>query len=242
MRQDFNWSQLDRTSLYNMLYTAGSDIVGQKMPVKLLHKRLSSHIKSCLPVSVRKWQYDYKQDRGFPYMGGSYDSVLDKKGKKKFIEVVLSYHPSDSEARITQYRWTRLCSLFADTILHEMIHMRQYRSRNFKNIPGYESTAHYHKQRQDQEYYGHRDEMGAFSFNIACDMLDRFGYDPVEIRRYMDSMRAKRHKSTSYCKFLTAFDWDHDHVKVRQMKQKILKQLEYAAYGRPFKTTTHLTY
>jgi len=109
-------------------------------------------------------------------------------------------------------------------------------------IPGYESTAHYHKQRQDQEYYGHRDEMGAFSFNIACDMLDRFGSDPVEIRRYMDSMRAKRHKSTSYCKFLTAFDWDHDHPRVRQMKQKIMKQLEYAAIGRPFKTTTHLTY
>jgi predicted Zn-dependent protease len=84
--------------------------------------------------------------------------------------------------------------------------------------------------------------MGAFSFNIACDMLSRFGLDPVAIRRYMNSMQAKRHKSTSYYKFLTAFDWDHDHVKVQQMKQKILKQLEYAAIGRPFKTTTHLTY
>ena len=242
MRQDFNWSQLDRNNLYTMLYQAGSDIVGKKMPVKMLHQRLSAHIKSCLPVSVKKWQYDAKQDRGFPYMGGSYDSSLDRKSKQKFIEIVLSYHPHDQEVRITKYRWTRLCSLFADTILHEMIHMRQYRSRNFKDIPGYESTAHYHKQRMDQEYYGHRDEMGAFSFNIACDMLDRFGYDPVEIKHYMATMRAKRHKSSSYCKFLTAFDWDHDHVKVRQMKQKILKQLEYAAIGRPFKTTTHLTY
>ena len=224
-----------------MLYSAGSDIVGQKMPVKLLHKRLSAHIKSCLPVTIKKWQYDHKQDRGFPYMGGSYDSVLDKKGKQRFVEVVLSYHPKDREICITNYRWRRLCSLFADTILHEMIHVRQYRSRNFKDIPGYESTAHYHKQRQDQEYYGHRDEMGAFSFNIACEMLDKFGYDPVTIRNYMDNL-PKRLKKGTFTKFLATFDYNHDHIKVKQMKQKVLKQLEYAAIGRPFKTTTHLTY
>ena len=62
------------------------------------------------------------------------------------------------------------------------------------------------------------------------------------LKKYMDSMQAKRHKKTTYHKFLTAFDWNHDHVKVRQMKHKILKQLEYAAIGKPFKTTTHLTY
>jgi hypothetical protein len=241
MRQDFNWSQLDRDNLYSMLYSTGRDIVGQKITVKSLHKQLGSHIKSCLPVSIKKWQYDTKQDRGFPYIGGSYDSVQDKKGKKRFIEVVLSYHPADTEVRITEYRWRRLCSLFADTILHEIIHMRQYRSRNFKDIPGYESTAYYHKQRMDQEYYGHRDEMGAFSFNIACELLDKFGYDPLSIHVYMDTVTSRTKKGT-FTKFLATFDWNHNHTKVRQMKQKVMKQLQYAAYGRPFKTTTHLTY
>jgi hypothetical protein len=242
MRESFNWSLLDRTNLYSMLYTAGRDIIGKKIPVGLLQKKLSSKIKLHLPVKVVRVHSNRKHNPKLVYMGGTYYSDLDKKKRNRFIEIVLSYHPDAEEIRMTEYRWTRFCSLFADTILHEMIHMRQYRSRNFKDIPGYESTAHYHKQRQDQEYYGHRDEMGAFSFNIACDMLDRFGYDPVEIRSYMDSKQAKRHKSSSYCKFLTAFEWDHDHKKVRQMKQKIIKQLEYANIGRPFKTTTHLTY
>ena len=242
MRKSFNWSQLDRNNLYSMLYSAGRNIVGKKLPVGVLQKHLSSHIKSNLPVKVVRCQRDTKHNPKLIYMGGTYYSDLDKKKKKRFMEIVLSYHPATEQIRMTEYRWTKLCVLFADTILHEIIHMRQYRSRNFKDIPGYESTAYYHKQRQNQEYYGHRDEMGAFSFNIACDMLDRFGYDPAEIRSYMDSMQAKRHKNSSYCKFLTAFDWNHNHKKVRQMKQKILKQLEYAAYGRPFKTTTHLTY
>lgn len=241
MRRDFNWSLLDRNNLYSMLYGAGRDIVGRKMPVNLLHRRLSSHIKSNLPVSIKKWQYDAKQDRGFPYIGGSYDSVLDKKGTKRFVEVVLSYHPNDREVCITEYRWKRLCSLFADTILHEMVHMRQYRSRNFKDIPGYLSTAELRKQRVDQEYYGHRDEMGAFSFNIACELIDKFGNDPVAISRYMDTVSGRVKKGT-WPRFLKTFDYDHDHIKVRQMKQKVLKQLEYAAIGRPFKTATHLTY
>lgn len=242
MRKNFNWSQLDRNNLYGMLYGAGRDIVGKTIPVGLLQKKLSSHIKAHLPVKVVRVQQDRKHNPKLVYMGGTYYSDCDQLGYNRFMEIVLSYHPATEQIHMTKYRWTKLCSLFADTILHEIIHMRQYRSRNFKCIPGYESTAHYHKQRLDQEYYGHRDEMGAFSFNIACDMLERFGYDPVEIRSYMDSYRPKRHKSTSYCKFLTAFDWNHDHAKVCQMKQKILKQLEYAAIGRPFKTTTHLTY
>jgi len=241
MRRDYNWSQLNRSNLYSMLNRAGADIVGQHITVKTLHRRLSAHIKSCLPVTIKKLQHDAKQDRGYPYMGGSYDSVLDRKGKKKFIEVVLSYNPKDQAVCITKYRWRRLCSLFADTILHEIIHMRQYRSRNFKDIPGYESTAYYHKQRQDQEYYGHRDEMGAHAFNIACELLDQFGYDPVAIRHHMDTVSLRRRRGT-FSKFLAAFDGDHNHIKVRQMKQKVLRQLEYASIGRPFKTTNHLTY
>lgn len=242
MREGFNWSLLDRDNLYSMLYRAGRDIVGQQMSVNQLQKRLSSHIKSKLPVRVVRVQRDTKHDPKVVYMGGTYYSDLDQAGCNRFMEIVLSYHPNAREIKITKYRWNRICMLFADTILHELIHMRQYRSRNFKSIPGYESTAHYLKQRQDQEYYGHRDEMGAFSFNIACDMLDRFGYNPAVIKSYMDGSQARRHKSSSYCKFLTAFDWNHNHTKVRQMKKKILKQLEYAAIGRPFKTTTHLTY
>ena len=84
MRKDFNWSLLDRNNLYSMLYGAGCDVVGQKLPLNLIHSRLSKHIKSSLPVSIKKLQYDPTQDRGFPYMGGSYDSILDKKGKKRF--------------------------------------------------------------------------------------------------------------------------------------------------------------
>ena len=241
MRKNFNWSLLDHNNLYSMLYSAGVDIVGQKMSINEFQKYLSAHIKTKLPINVTRRHSNRDQVRGFPYIGGLYDSIVDKRGKGRAISLVVSYHPEDTAVKITEYRWTKVCSLFADTILHEIIHMRQYRSRNFKDIPGYESTAYYHRQRMNQEYYGHRDEMGAHSFNIACEMIDRFGYDPAAIRHYMDTLTSRTKRGT-FTKFLATFDWDHDHIKVRQMKQKVMKQLEYAAIGCPFKTTTHLTY
>jgi hypothetical protein len=241
-RKPFNWSLLDRYNLHSMLYTAGREIIGKKLSIKDFQKVLSSHIKANLPIKVIKKQYDYSQKPGLVYMGGTYYSDNDKLGCNRYIEIVLSYHPLDTAIKMTEYRWTRICSLFADTILHEVIHMRQYRSRNFKTIPGYESTAYYHKQRVSQEYYGDADEMGAFSFNIACDMIDRFGYDPYSIQKYMDSMQAKRHKKTTWHRYLSAFEWNHEHKKIRQMKRKVLHQLEYAYVGKPFRTTNHLTY
>ena len=242
MRKDFNWSLLDRDNLYCMLYSAGKDFVGKKIEVKELQKQLSTHIKSRLPIKVIRKQNDLKQNRGFIYVGGTYYSELDANFNNKFIEVVLSYHPLDKFIKLTEYRWSRICSVFADTVLHEVIHMRQYRSRNFKAIPGYESTAYYHKQRVTQEYYGDRDEMGAFAFNIACEMVDRFGPNYAAVQKYMDSMQAKRHKKTTYHRYLSAFDWNHNHPRMRQMKKKILRQLDNAYAGKPFKTTNHLTY
>jgi hypothetical protein len=126
--------------------------------------------------------------------------------------------------------------------MHELIHMRQFRARNFKSIPGYQSTAESSKERKEQEYLGDRDEMGAFAFNIACEMIDRFDYDPSTIKSYMDSNGATRHKNSWWYSYLKTFNFNHNHKIIRRMKRKVLTQLENAYDGKPFKTTNFLTY
>ncbi len=239
-RKPFNWSLLDRNNLYSMLNQVGSGIVGKKLSIATIHKLLSTHIKAHLPVRV-KYKEDPGQEPGLIYMGGAYYSDHDRAGNRQ-IEIVLSYCLFDEHLTITRNRWSRLCSLFADTILHEIIHMRQYRTRNFKSIPGYESTAHLAKQRRDQEYYGDKDEMGAFAFNIACELVDKFGYDPTAIWSYLDSNAAKRNKRSTYLRYLRSFEFNHNHKIIRKMKRKIMNQLPYACHGKPFKTTDYLTY
>jgi hypothetical protein len=240
-RQAFNWSLLDRATLYSMLYELKSEIVDKRLPIGEITRQLSKHIKVHLPIKVTSSKHKPVRP-GELWIGGAYYSDLDKAGKKRFIEVELAFPADVQTMKTSSYRWERICTLFADTVLHEIIHTRQYRARNFKNIPGYESTAYYAKDRAWQQYYGDRDEMGAHSFNLAQDMIDKFGFDTRAIKEYLDSPVPKRVRPNGWGRFMKSFEYDHAHPKVNQMKKKIMTQLENAYYGKPFKTTNHLTY
>jgi len=214
--------------------------VGKSLTTTKIQKLISKHVKAWLPVKVvSHMQSDNKP--GYIYMGGMYHSDYDKKYKTA-IELNLHYHPSDTTLKITDYRWKRMALRFADIMLHEIIHMRQFRARHFKLIPGYQSTAASTKERKEQEYYGDRDEMGAFAFNIACEMLDRFGYEPTVIKHYMDSDGARRHKNSWWFSYMKYFNGNHAHPILRRMKLKVLRNLENAYECKPFKTNTYLTY
>ena len=240
-RQAFNWSALDRNTLYSTLYELKSEIVDRRLPIGEITRLMSKHIKARFPLKVTSNRYKPVKP-GEVWVGGVYHSYFDVAGHKRFIEIELAFPTTANTMKTSLYRWERICKLFADTVLHEIIHTRQYRARNFKDIPGFESTAYYAKDRREQEYYGHRDEMGAHSFNLAQDMIDKFGFDTRAIKTYLDSPVPKRVRPNGWGRFMKAFEYDHTHPKVSQMKRKIMSQLEYAYNGKPFKTTNHLTY
>ena len=240
-RRAFNWSALDRNMLYSMLYELKSKIVDKRLPIAEIISIVSKHVKSHLPIKVTSSRFKPVKP-GEVWIGGAYHSYLDNLGNKRFIEVELVFPTAADTMKTSLYRWERMCRLFADTVLHEIIHTRQYRARNFKDIPGYESTAYYAKDRREQEYYGHRDEMGAHSFNLAQELIDKFGFEISDIKEYLDSPVPKRVRPNSWGRFMKAFEYDHSHPKVVQMKRKIMTQLENAYLGKPFKTANHLTY
>lgn len=239
-RKPFNWALLDRENLYTMLYELKPYIVGKRLAIKTLQKLLSDHIKWHLPIKVTL-KRDISHDNGVVYIGGAYYSSYDI-DDRRHVEIVFSYKDTDSKIKLSETRWDRMCRLFADTMLHEIIHIRQYRTRSFKDIPGYESTAYYARDRREQEYYGHKDEMGAFSFNIACELYDKFGEDFDAAKHYLDTNLAKRAKKSGWHKYMKTFDWNHNHPVIRAMKKKIIRNLPYAQIGKPFKTPDHLTY
>lgn len=238
-RKPFNWYSLDREILFDMLNGARNQIVGRELLVEELHKILTKQVKKHLPVRV-KMQRDASHEPGLLYIGGGYYSDQDRKRKDKFIEVVFSYFMFDKHLTISAYRWSRVCEVFADTILHEIIHMRQYRTRKFKDLPGYESTALLAKTRRTQNYYGHPDEIGAYSFNIACELYEKFGDDRKAINKYLDSKNVYRTKRSTYLSYLKIFEANHPVLK--RLKKKVLFYLPYAEIGKPFKSSDYLTY
>ncbi len=236
----FDWSELDRLKLHGIFYKSRKQIVGKVLLIEEIHKILSSNIKQHLPVKIKMLR-SAEQESGSLYIGGCYYGDQDEENEKKFIEIVLSYFVWDEFLKISNYRFRRLCEVFADTVLHEIIHMRQYRTRNWKYIPGYESAAHLAKQRKNQNYYGHPDEIGAYAFNIACELYDRFGTNWQAAKRYLDSNMALKHKRSNYIRYLKTFDCNHNHPVIKKLKKKVIYYLPYTIIGKPFKTSYYLT-
>jgi hypothetical protein len=232
---NFDWSMLDRHGLIEFLAEISPKLVGQKLTNSKFHSILSKHIRSKLPIRVLK-KSDTKVDFGYVYTGGAYYSD-DDKSRKTCIEIIFVYNPFIETLTFTAQRFRKMCVLFADTILHELMHMRQYRSRKFKELPDYASTAEKTEQRQEQEYLGNPDEIDAYGFNIACELMDKFNGNEKQVIRYLsEDQRGLRRRHNCWRMYLKAFNHDHNHVIIKRLKKKVMRYIPYAELGRPYRS------
>ena len=182
--ENFDWSVLNRNSIITLMRTLSSEIVRQPLTVEQFHKKITTLLKKHLPVRVRK-AFSPKVDPGFVYVGGCYHSAYDE-DYKKCIEILFQYRAKEKIINLTAKRFSSMCTTIADTLLHEIIHMRQFRRRNFKQLPDYASNAEKSEIREEQEYLGCSDEIDAYGFNIACELMDKFGNNKKQVVNYLN--------------------------------------------------------
>lgn len=231
----FNWSQLDRQTLFDITYELQDRLVGQKLSVKKFHDTVIRHLKLYFPIKGSR-QKDPTIENSWVYVGGAYYSSLDA-DKDTSIEISLAYNPADKHITMTRRRFCRFCIGIADTILHEIIHMRQFRKRRFKTLPGYQSTASRAEQRQEQEYLGDNDEIDAYSFNIACELYEKFNGNQKLIVNYLnENQKYTRRRHNSWRMYLKAFGHDHKHPILRRVKKRVIYYLPKAEHGKPFRS------
>lgn len=231
--QKFDWSTLDRTSLIKIFRSLRDQIVGQPHSIPQIHSIFSQHVKKYLPIKVSK-SMSADVEFGWVYIGGSYYGEYDQ-DFKKCIEIVFAYNPFDEEITLGPMAFKNMCRTFADTILHEIIHMRQYRRRNWKDLPYYLSTAARSEQRREQEYLGCSDEIDAYSFNIACELIEKLK-DPKAVADYVaQKHRRGRLKSSSLRMYLKAFDYNTAHPIIKKLKKRVISYIPNAELGKPYR-------
>jgi len=237
----YDWSSLSRGLVTHMMVFAKPYVVDKALTPAEFTKKIRQLIRFFkIPVHV-KLSYGIHTTKDAVWVGGLYYALTDKVGKKS-ITLLLQFNPLNEKIKITEKNFKRMCFGIADTLLHEIIHMRQYRRRQFKDIPGYTSTANLTKKRAQQSYLGHNDEIDAYAFNIACFLVDKFGNDESKIVSYLNSdLDDKRKKASSFKMYLEAFDHNHKHVVIKKLKKKVMRYLPNASeIGKPYKTTDWL--
>ena len=95
----FDWSQLDRQTLFDIMYLIRERIIGQSIPVQKFHDQIIRHIKSYLPIMASK-ELDEKDEKSWVYVGGFYYSEKDK-DRIKCIGLCLAYNPTDKNFKMT---------------------------------------------------------------------------------------------------------------------------------------------
>lgn len=234
----FDWSALTRIDIYDHMQLIKPLLVKRNLPVNSIYKILSSHIRKVAPVRVyKKNNWDVPYD--FIYVGGMYDSDLDQ-DQKKCIQVNLFFNPLQGKLKFTNWLLVVLSKEVADTILHEIIHMRQYRSRNFKSRPDFKSKVITESKRQQQCYLGNKDEIDAYSFNIACELYDKFGSNQKKLDMLLKQSRPRQ--SIALKNYLRTFDHDHSHPVIIELKKKVKNYSTLAEIGKPFKNNDWLNY
>lgn len=239
--QKFDWFALNKDNLFDVLYAARDSIVGQQLTINQIHAKLARAVRKVLPIRVTK-EVDPKVHPGWIYVGGAYYSDDDQNGEKCVI-INFAYNPTDSALRVTEKRFIRLCIGFADTILHEIIHMRQYRRRNWRIIPDYPSTASRTSQRQEQSYLGCRDEIDAYAFNAACELMEKFDFCEKKLVQYINSnIKTRALRPNTYRMYLKAFNYDNRHPVIKRLKKKIVSYLPQAKVGKPYRNSEWINY
>jgi hypothetical protein len=234
----FDWSQITRQALYNALLEHTSILGQTQIPIRDFQKSLRKFFNQ-YPIRTKNTRSKLVTSNQV-YVGGDYYSD-DDYDRLIPIEIVFTFCPKETYLNIDKDDWDDLCLLVADVTLHEIIHLKQYRSRNFKTKIGYASQAKDPNQRGQQEYLGDTDEIDAYAFNLACELWDRFGSDFKQSKHWLNSDLWQVEPKSQFYQYMKTFDGDHNHLIIVKLKRKTLNYLPNIDIDKPFRTRRYLT-
>jgi hypothetical protein len=152
-------------------------------------------------------------DANMVLVGGTYDHDDELDGEPS-IEITMYYHPEQQHLDPADMDWRRISFELAETIGHEMVHREQHRRRRRPRLPRSLSTGD-----SERDYLGLADEIEAYGFSIAAEMLYLLETTDMDDPRMQDI--------PNWCAYQRAFAEDVSVlIKLRQQISKYLRRLE----------------
>lgn len=149
-----------------------------------------------------------------------YDPDLDER-KKVSIELVLITNPNANHIILDEMDWMNLCMLVADSLAHELIHMRSYRARDFEDVAVKHAMA-FNEHPDTQEYLADPDEIEAYAYNIAQELQTQ--KNPLSKLSNLKSVSIN--DSLNLFAYVKTFDTDAKHPVLKRLLKKVYKHLK----------------
>lgn len=192
-------------------------VSNQFFVVKDLVNVLADFVASRFSVNVLHSQA-MQVDPGDVILAAYYDSTEDEDCKIS-IEVVLITNIRDKVILVTDELFDTVVTRLADCLIHEMVHMKQARARDFHETD-YE-VRHRDNTDDEIEYLSDPDEIDAYAYNIADELQEN--PDPLKLLAYPSSVKIEQ--SLNLWVYVNAFDHSVDDPAMRRLLKKIYKRL-----------------
>jgi len=147
-----------------------------------------------------------------------YDAERDER-KKPSIELIMVTNPNDDYIILGQEEWTLFVTRLADSLAHELIHMRQTRARDFLFVE--------HKARKNTTvdenllYLSDPDEIDAYAYNIATELKEH----PNPIQKLTNPKAVTIVDSVNLWAYIHAFAQNLSDPTLKQLLKKVYKHL-----------------
>lgn len=162
-------------------------------------------------------------DPGDINVSACYDPELDSMDRP-CIEIVLVYNPYDSILIIDNEVFDSTVKRLCDSIAHEQIHQQQHRSRFWEDT--------WFDDPDDAEaYLSHKDEIDAYSYNIANELLDYADIKQV-LTILNNPSTIKIEHSVNLFVYMQTFEYNSNHPVIKRLLKKITKLLPQVAKQR----------
>lgn len=147
-----------------------------------------------------------------------YDPERDERNKYS-IELILVTNPNDNYLIIDSNLWILFINRLADSLAHELIHMRQARSRDFVFV---EYRARYTVDVDENLIYlSDPDEIEAYAYNIATELKEH--PNPFELIHNPSAVTVN--DSINLWAYIQAFSKDINNPTIKQLLKKVYKHL-----------------
>jgi hypothetical protein len=152
-----------------------------------------------------------------------YDSGLDEFGDVS-IEIYFITNPYNEFIILDNEGFDVIVRRLADSIIHEMIHMKQSRSRDFLEVDDMAYTQVEDERLEAMLYLGNADEIYAYAHNIAYELLDK-GDLKTCLKKLETPSKLKLEDSSNLWAYLHTFYNDPDHPVIKRLIKRVYKNL-----------------
>lgn len=156
-------------------------------------------------------------------LNGYYDGGLDEFGDVP-IEIYLVTNPMQDVMIIDEEGFDAIARKIADTLSHEVIHMQQYRARDFLEVEKIEYNEFEDEGEENRWYLSSPDEINAYAYNIANELLDKNSL-PVVMEKLNKLKDISIEDSINLWAYVQAFEQNTNHPVLKRLIKKVYKSL-----------------